>query len=70
MTQSAIALSPRAIGAPDGLASLSDDEMLRIAGGFAMIGGAILAGCAVAGAIIAVCVVGAVVGAAVYLMTQ
>jgi hypothetical protein len=69
MTHS-IALSQRALGAPDALVSLSEEEMLQIAGGFAMLGGALLAGCAIAGAVIALCVVGAVAGAAVYLATH
>jgi hypothetical protein len=69
MTETALAL-PRPIGVPNKLLSLSEEEMLRVAGGFALLGGVLVSGCLIAGGIIAVCVVGAAVGAAVYLATH
>lgn len=70
MTRNALALSPRAVGAPDALVSLNEEEMLHVAGGFAMLGGVLAAGCLITGGVLLVAAVGVVVGAAVYLATQ
>jgi hypothetical protein len=68
MTQNALALSPRAVGAPDALVSLSEEEMLHTAGGFAMLGGVLLTGCLITGAVLAVAAVAVVAGAVAYIV--
>lgn len=70
MTHSTLAQPARAIMPVEGFAPLTEEEMLRIGGGFAAVGSAIAGGCLIAGAVVAVCLIGVAIGVAAYLLTH